>query len=74
MTLDYDTFAKTYEKAAKFEPILKAVRKQVNVAAHHTALEDCRKLRLGPADPVFDLCDISPSLREKIVPQPIHNE
>ena len=74
MTLDYDAFAKTYEKAAKFEPIIKAVRKQVNVAVHHTALEDCRNLRLGPADPVFDLCDISPSLREKIVPQPINNE
>ena len=74
MTLDYDTFATTYEKAAELEPIVKAVRKQVNVAVHHTALEDCRDLRLGPADPVFDLCDISPSLREKIVPQPIHNE
>ena len=74
MTLDYDVFAKTYEKAAEFEPIIKAVQKQVNVAVHHTALEDCRNLRLGPADPGFDLCDISPSLREKIVPQPIHNE
>ena len=50
------------------------MRKQVNVAVHHTALEDCRNLRLGPADPMFDLCDISPSLREKIVPHPIHNE
>ena len=74
MTLDDDTFAKTYEKAAKFEPILKAVRKQVNVTAHHTALEDCRDLRLSSADPMLDLCNISPSLRDKIVPQPIHNE
>ena len=74
MTLDNDTFAKTYEKAADFETIIKAVRKKANVAVHHSALEDCRNLRLGPADPVFDLCDISPSLREKIVPQPIHNE
>jgi hypothetical protein len=74
MTLDYDAFAKTYEKAADFETIIKAVRKKANVAVHHSALEDCRDLRLGPADPVFDLCDISPSLRDKIVPQPIHNE
>ena len=74
MTLDYDTFAKTYDKAADFETIIKAVHKKANVAVHHTALEDCRDLRLGPADPVFDLCDISPSLRDKIVPQPIHNE
>ena len=58
MTLDYGAFAKIYKKAAEFVPILKALRKQVNVAVHHTALEDCHDLRLGPADPVFDLCDI----------------
>ena len=65
MNMDYDAFTKTHERAADCETTIKAVRKQVNVAVLHTALEDCGGLRLGPADPVFDLYDISPSLLEK---------
>jgi len=65
MNMDYDAFTKTHERAADCETTIKAVQKQVNVAVLHTALEDCGGLRLGPADPVFDLCDISPSLLEK---------
>lgn len=74
MTLDFDEFTSNFGKAANLEKIVSGVREMVDVPVHSTLLENCADLRLGPADPLFDLCGLSAKLREKIAPQPVKNQ
>lgn len=63
MTLDYAEFSKTYRDGADLALAVEAVQRAVPCPLHHHALEDCKDLPLGPADPLLDLCDIPPELR-----------
>jgi hypothetical protein len=74
MTLDYDGFLAANENAADFDRIIQAVKNSVKAQVHSTPLEACNALPLGPADPLFDLCDLSPKLRAQITPQPATNQ
>lgn len=74
MTLDFNGFTNTYASAANLDRIVSHVKKALKIDVHATRLEDCAHLRLGPADPLLDLCEITPSLRAKIAPQPKKNQ
>jgi hypothetical protein len=73
MTLDFDEFATSYAKATDFDQIVAQTRKAVGCEVHHTRLEDCTELRLGPTDPLLDLCDIPDDIRAQIIAQPMAN-
>ena len=74
MTLDYVAFVKAFRQAVDFEKIISTARRTIQADVCVTPLEACRDLPLGPADPLLDLCDISPELRQKIIPQPAKNQ
>lgn len=74
MTLSYSDFSQTYGSAANFDDIILQVKISVNAEVHATPLEACQDFTLGPADPLFDLCDISTELRQKLIPQPTKNQ
>jgi hypothetical protein len=73
MTLDFSEFAAAYSNGADFEQIIAQTQDAVDCPVHHTTLEDCADLRLGPADPLLDLCDIPTKIRDRIIPQPMAN-
>jgi hypothetical protein len=74
LTLDFTDFTKTYQSASDLDHIVEQVRNALNIEVFSTRLEECSTLRLGPADPLLDLCDISSGLRDKITPQPKKNQ
>ncbi|WP_424984807.1 hypothetical protein [Microbulbifer sp. S227A] len=70
MTMDCWTYAETYRASANLVQIVDSVQSQV--APHpvsHSALETSAGLRLGPLEPVLDLCDLPAELRGRIEPQ-----
>ena len=73
MTLDYAAFSAAYPDAAALDDVVSEVRRRVPAPVHSYSLEACRNLPLGPADPVLDLCDISPEIRSTLTPQPPQN-
>lgn len=73
MTLEYEEFCARYADASDLDAILQEIRRRVPAPVHSVALEDCAALRLGPADPVLDLCDIPDDLRAKLMPLPPKN-
>lgn len=73
MTLDFDTFRNTYHAAADLEAMAAEIASRVPAPVHTQALEHCRDLPLGPADPLLDLCDIPLSLRPDLIPVPAQN-
>lgn len=73
MTLDYEDFCHSYPAAPDLAQVVQDVTRRVPAPVHSFALEACTDLPLGPADPVLDLCDIPPTLRETLVPQPPKN-
>ena len=74
MTLNYDDFIGAYEQAVDFEKVISTTKRTIQADVYDTPLEDSDDLPLGPADPLLDLCDISPELRKKIIPQPAKNQ
>ena len=74
ITLNYDDFIGAYEQAVDFEKVISTTKKTIQADVYDTPLEDSDDLPLGPADPLLDLCDISPELRKKIIPQPAKNQ
>lgn len=73
MTLDFDGFCAQYPDAGDLEGIVQQVRARVPAPVETFALEACGAGRLGPADPVLDLCDIPDDIRAQLVPQPPQN-
>lgn len=69
MTLDFDQFETKYSAAADFDQIIAQTKDAVPCPVHYAPLEDCVDLRLGPTDPLLDLCDVPDDLRAQIVPQ-----
>ncbi|SFE78654.1 hypothetical protein SAMN04488523_110129 [Sulfitobacter brevis] len=63
MTLGFDDFRARYHKAAALEDMVSDIASRVPCRVQSAALEDCRDLPLGPADPLLDLCDLPLSLR-----------
>ncbi len=70
MTMDFKAFYTRYQAAADFDGVVSDIASRVPCPVHHTALEDCRDLPLGPADPLLDLCDLPLALRAELVAQP----
>jgi hypothetical protein len=73
MSLDFDAFRDRYHKAADLDAMVAEIASRVPAPVHHTALEDCHDLPLGPADPLLDLCDLPLSLRTELVAPPPAN-
>ena len=73
MTMDVDAFRERYHKAANLDDMVSEIASRVPCPVHHAALEDCRDLPLGPADPLLDLCDLPLSLRPELVATPPAN-
>lgn len=73
MTMDVDAFRDRYHAAANLDGMVAEIASRVPCPVHHAALEDCRDLPLGPADPLLDLCDLPLSLRAELVAPPPAN-
>jgi hypothetical protein len=73
MTLDVDAFRERYHAAANLDDMVSEIASRVPCPVHHAALEDCRDLPLGPANPLLDLCDLPLSLRAELVAPPPAN-
>ncbi len=73
MTMDMEAFHERYHAASNLEGMVSEIASRVPCPVHHTALEDCRDLPLGPADPLLDLCDLPLSLRSELVAPPPMN-
>jgi hypothetical protein len=73
MTLDYPSFCAAYPAAPDLRAVIDDIRRRVPAPVHSYALEDCSDLRLGPADPVLDLCGIPDEIRAQLDPQPPQN-
>lgn len=73
MRLDFDEYSARYPLASDLAAVVSEVRRRVPAPVHSYALEDCADLPLGPADPVFDLCDIPDDIRSTLIPQPPQN-
>ena len=70
MTMDLDAFCARYPKAAALDDMVSEIASRVPVPVHAHPLEACRDLALGPADPLFDLCDLPADVRASL--QPVH--
>lgn len=68
MTMSFDEFAARYHTAGQLDKMIAEVASRVPAPVHSHALEDCRDLPLGPADPLLDLCQLPLSLRATLVP------
>ncbi len=73
MSLDFDAFRERYHKAADLDGMVTEIASRVPCQVHSHALEDCRDLPLGPADPLLDICDIPLSVRAELVSSPAAN-
>lgn len=73
MTLGYDVFARSFRGATDFEKVISDVQEGVTASVHSCPLETSANLPLGPADPLFDLCDMPLDLRAKIIPKKAEN-
>ena len=74
MTLDLDDFRAKYRDAADLDAMCSEITSRLPCAVHTAALEDCRALPHGPADPLLDLCDLPLSVRAQLVRQPPANK
>jgi len=68
MVLSLAEFATGYAGAANLDDIVTDIASRVPCPVHTARLENCAKLRLGPADPLLDLCDIPADLRATLTP------
>ena len=68
MTLDLDAFRARYGEAARLDDMADEIASRVPVKVHKQPLEETRGLRLGPADPMLDLCDIPADIRATLTP------
>ncbi|MEP1767941.1 MAG: hypothetical protein ABJJ53_15040 [Sulfitobacter sp.] len=73
MTLDFASYCAQYPQSSDLAQVIREVTSRVPAPVHSYRLEDCAALRLGPADPVLDLCDIPDALRQTLIPQPAQN-
>ncbi|MEW9918373.1 hypothetical protein AB2B41_02060 [Marimonas sp. MJW-29] len=73
MTLDFDAFCARYAGAADLSGMVSEVAARVPAPVHAHALEDCRDLPLGPAQPLLDLCDIPAEDMAALTPCPPKN-
>lgn len=68
MTLSYDEFLERYAGAADLVGMVSEITSRMPCPVHQSALEETLDLRLGPADPLLDLCDIPLSVRAELTP------
>ncbi len=73
MTLDLDAFRERYRAAADLPAMVDEVASRVPCPVHFAALEACKDLPHGPADPLLDLCDLPLSTRAELIQQPPAN-
>lgn len=74
MELDANTFAARYRAAADLEAVVDRIAAAVApVPVHRAALEQSRTRKLGPLDPLLDLCDLPTALRAALKPHPPAN-
>tara|TARA_R110002094_G_C4898002_1_gene210126 strand:- start:221 stop:1009 length:789 start_codon:yes stop_codon:yes gene_type:complete len=73
MTMDLDAFRDRYHDAANLDDMVTEIASRVPCPVHHAALEQCKDLPLGPADPLLDLCDLPLTLRAVLVAPPPAN-
>lgn len=73
MRLDFDAFRDRYHGAADLVGVVADIASRVPVPVHHCALEACRDMPLGPADPLLDLCDLPHTLRATLTAPPPAN-
>lgn len=74
MTLELDAFREKYRRAGDLDAMVADIASRVPCPVHAAALEDCRALPHGPADPLLDLCDLPLSIRAQLVIHPPANK
>lgn len=73
MTMDFETFADKYHRAAELDHMVSEITSRVPAPVHTHTLETCRELPLGPADPLLALCDVPDAVLSRLVPEPVAN-
>lgn len=68
MTLDFDTFARRFHRAALLDDMAAEVASRVPVQVHTFPLENTENLPLGPADPLLQLCDLTDAVKRSLTP------
>lgn len=68
MTLDFDAFATKFHRAALLDDMAADVASRVPVQVHTFPLENTETLRLGPADPLLQLCDLPKDVLDSLSP------
>lgn len=66
LTLDFDAYRAQYAPAADLEGTVAEIASRVPAPVHHTPLEACRDLPLGPAGPLLDLCKLPAALQAEL--------
>lgn len=74
MTLDFDTFATKFERAADLDAMVADIASRVPVKVYHRRLEHCGDLPLGPASPLLTLCDLPGDVLASLKPVAPENQ
>lgn len=70
MTLGFDAYQELCNNAADLNSMVSEIASRVPAPVHHCALEACKDLPLGAADPLLDLCALPVTLRMTLTSPP----
>ncbi|MCR8824994.1 hypothetical protein [Pseudosulfitobacter koreensis] len=73
MTLDFTDFVARYGHAADLDAVLDEIAATVPCRVFRARLEEAQSLRLGPAQPLLELCDVPAETLAQIMPHPVAN-
>lgn len=73
MTLDFTDFVARYGLAADLDGVVDDIAAAVPCRVFRARLEAAQTQRLGPAQPLLDLCNVPPETMARIMPPPVAN-
>lgn len=73
MTLDFADFVARYGHAADLDAVLDEIAAKMPCRVFRVRLEEAQSLRLGPAQPLLELCDVPAATLAQIMPHPVAN-
>ena len=73
MTLDFTDFVARYGLAADLDGVVDDIAAAVPARVFRARLEAAQTQRLGPAQPLLDLCNVPPETMARIMPPPVAN-
>ncbi|UOA28442.1 hypothetical protein [Pseudosulfitobacter sp. DSM 107133] len=73
MTLDFTDFVARYGIAGDLDGVVENIAAAVPCRVFRAQLEASRTQRLGPAQPLLELCNVPPETLAQIMPQPVVN-